>query len=685
MKSVNDLPLRVRLIALSALLCLMALIPLGALINNRLSEWRFNQAEYAGLAPANAVLALTSHLQKHRGLSGPWLRGNNSTDAPRRQALSSMQGAFTEFEKSWQSAGFEGDALDQAKAVMKDFTALAADVESRKIEGPASFDRHTALVDRLQHVLFKVGAASNLLYDPVDYTYLLIISGYQESPRVTELAARMRGLGTAYLTNHDGLASDVQLAQDSHGRLLERIGHIEMHLQAAASAKPELLDTLVKPAREKLEALKALSLQTRAILQGDTSAPMANLSPADYFKAASKPIDAQLKVTHQIADLLKAALAERQAEIKHSLIVQGITVAVLAGFSLWAVIGISRSITHPVSRMQALADSLAKGDLTVNCATQRRDELGDCMRALETARKSWVDMLSDIKDSIANVSSASSQIAAGSHELSDRTVGVASSLAETTNAIDALNQTVRHTADAADQANGLAKSAHTAARSGEQVMSQVVHNMDNISAASKRIADILSVIDGIAFQTNILALNAAVEAARAGEYGRGFAVVAGEVRTLAQRSAQAAKEIKTLIDDSLDKVEAGTTLVHQAGASMQAIMRSNDQVTGIVSEITAATREQSQGFAQVSGAIDNIDEMTTHNAQLVRESNAAADALKGLADHLAHKVSIFRFDSSSVQVQVQGQVQVRGQGQVWAPVHRPAALPAPSPEHEAWA
>jgi methyl-accepting chemotaxis protein len=275
------------------------------------------------------------------------------------------------------------------------------------------------------------------------------------------------------------------------------------------------------------------------------------------------------------------------------------------------------------------------------------------------------------------VSSASSQIAAGSLELSDRTVGVASSLAETTHAIGSLNQTVRHTADAADQANGLAQSAHTAARSGELVMSQVVNNMDNIAAASKRIADILSVIDGIAFQTNILALNAAVEAARAGESGRGFAVVAGEVRTLAQRSAQAAKEIKTLIDDSMVKVEAGTTLVHQAGTSMQAIMHSNDQVTGIVSEITAATREQSQGFAQVSTAIDNIDQMTTHNATLVQESNAAADALKTLADHLAQKVAIFRFEQTGAQVQRR-----------LAPKLRPAALPAPTvgsgPRQEVW-
>jgi methyl-accepting chemotaxis protein len=675
MNSFHNLPLRVRLIALSALLCLMALIPLGALIHNRLGEWRFNQAEYAGLAPANAVLALTSQMQKHRGLSGPWLRGNQSTDGARRQALSGMQAAFTDFEKHWQSAGFEGDALDQAKAVMKDFDVLSKEVQARKIEAPESFDRHTALVDRLQHVLFKVGAASNLLYDPVDYTYLLIIAGYQESPRVTELAARMRGLGTAYLTNHDGLASDVQLAQDSHGRLLERIGHIEMHLQAAASARSDLESTLVKPAREKLQALKSLSLTTRSILQGDTSAPMAHMSPTDYFKAASEPIDAQLKITHQIAELLKTALAERQADIKHSLIVQGITVAALASFSLWAVIGISRSITQPVSRMQALAESLAKGDLTVNCATDRRDELGGCMRALETARMSWVSMLTDIKDSIANVSSASSQIAAGSHELSDRTVGVASSLAQTTHAIGSLNQTVQHTADAADQANLLAKSAHAAARSGEQVMSQVVHNMDNISTASKRIADILSVIDGIAFQTNILALNAAVEAARAGETGRGFAVVAGEVRTLAQRSAQAAKEIKNLIDDSMGKVEAGTTLVHQAGTSMQAIMDSNDQVTGIVSEITAATREQSQGFAQVSGAIDNIDEMTTHNAQLVQESNAAADALKGLADHLAQKVAIFRFEASTEPATAPLRATPR-QGRV--------ALPAPSLKTEVW-
>jgi methyl-accepting chemotaxis protein len=517
-------------------------------------------------------------------------------------------------------------------------------VTQRQISPHESFSRHTQLIDRLHHMLFKVGATSNLLYDPVDFTYLLIISGYQESPRVTELAARMRGLGTGYLTTHEGLASDVRLASDTHGRLLERMGHLHMHIQAASDRREDIRTQLLATAGAKLKALQDMSLATRGLLEGDNASAYANMSPADYFKTVSQPIDAQADMTRQIGRYLRQALEERMAGIQHQLALQGVAVLTLTLISMSLMVKISRSITRPVAQMQALAVSLAKGDLTVSCATARRDELGACMSALDVARTNWVGMLSELKDTISNVSSASTQISAGSHELSDRTVNVTGSIESTTQAIGSLNQTVRQTAEAAHRANQLAQSAHGAARQGEQVMAQVVHNMDDISTSSKRIADILSVIDGIAFQTNILALNAAVEAARAGESGRGFAVVAAEVRSLAQRSATAAKEIKTLIDDSLSKVEAGTTLVHQAGTSMQAIMQSNDQVTGIVDEISAATREQSQGFALVSQAVAEIEQMTHQNAHLVRESNTASGALHAQAEHLTDKVAVFKFE-----------------------------------------
>ncbi len=645
MNALNHLSLRQRLVGLSALLGVMVLIPLAALVNARIAEWRFNEAEMSGLAPADALIDMTAQLQRHRGLSAPWLLGNAPSDAPRQAVQVKLHESYVAFERAWTAAHLDGKALDQARGVMTEFDALASRVDARGLDNAESFDKHTALIDRLQQSLFKVMAASQLLYDPVDYTYLLIIAGYQESPRITELAARMRGLGTAFLTNHEGLASDVKLAGDTHGRLLERIGHLQTHWNQVAESRPDLNAEMIQPALLKAAMLSKLSLDTRGMLEGDNQSPVANMSPKEYFKHASKPIDEQIDTTHQIGSFLKQSLRERQSDVERALTMQAVVAAVLACLCLWAMVSISRSITVPVNRMKALAESLGRGDLTISCATERSDEIGSCMRALETARLTWVDMLADLRDMVDDVSAASDQISAGSDELNERTLGVATALKDTTSAIGSLDHTVRRTAESADQAHRLARSAQDAAGQGELVMGQVVSNMDNIASSSRRIGDILSVIDGIAFQTNILALNAAVEAARAGESGRGFAVVAAEVRSLAQRSATAAKEIKDLIEDSTGKVEAGTTLVQAAGRSMQAIMDSNAQVSTIVGTITAATQQQTQGFAQVSLAMAEVDGMTSHNRQLVEQSSTAAQSLQTQAERLTQKMNSFRFEA----------------------------------------
>jgi len=308
----------------------------------------------------------------------------------------------------------------------------------------------------------------------------------------------------------------------------------------------------------------------------------------------------------------------------------------------------ARSIVRPLHQARGLAQAIAAGDLTQNVDVHGRDEPADLMRSLQQMQQALRSLVGQLRDASANIGNASSEVAAGNQDLSQRTEEAASSLQQTASSMAQLTGTVKQSAEAASQANQLASSASSVATRGGEVVTQVVSTMEEINTASKKIADIISVIDGIAFQTNILALNAAVEAARAGEQGRGFAVVAGEVRSLAQRSAEAAKEIKTLIGNSVDRVEVGARLVAEAGQTMTEIVSSVQRVTDIMGEITASAAEQSMGIGQVNQAVNQLDQMTQQNAALVEESAAAAESLREQAQRLNSVVATFRVAGSDV-------------------------------------
>jgi methyl-accepting chemotaxis protein len=301
-----------------------------------------------------------------------------------------------------------------------------------------------------------------------------------------------------------------------------------------------------------------------------------------------------------------------------------------------------RSITQPLSQAVQVARAVASGDLTSRIEVNSKDETGQLMQALKDMNDSLVGIVGNVRSGTDTIATASSQIAAGNHDLSSRTEQQASSLEETAASMEELTSTVKQNADNARQANQLAVSASSVAVKGGSVVAEVVGTMGAINASSRKIVDIIGVIDGIAFQTNILALNAAVEAARAGEQGRGFAVVAAEVRNLAQRSAAAAKEIKTLIGDSVDKVEEGSKQVAEAGKTMDEIVDSVKRVTDIMAEITAASQEQTSGIEQINQAITQMDQVTQQNAALVEEAAAAASSLQEQASGLSQVVSVFK-------------------------------------------
>ena len=351
--------------------------------------------------------------------------------------------------------------------------------------------------------------------------------------------------------------------------------------------------------------------------------------------AAKELIGFQKTLTGQAADDAAGAYTQSRL-LTWSL---GAFALVFAGVVAWAITG---SIVKPVRRALEVANTVAAGDLTSTIDVDTRDETGQLLAALKAMNESLARTVGMVRAGTETIATAANEVAAGSQDLSSRTEQQASALEETASSMEEMTSTVRQSADHARQANELAHNASSIARQGGAVIGQVVTTMDEIRSSADKIGEITSVIDGIAFQTNILALNAAVEAARAGEQGRGFAVVATEVRNLAQRSAHAAKEIKELIGNSSAKVQDGSALVAQAGSTMADIVASVEKVTGIMGEISTAATEQTAGIEQISQAIGQMDAVTQQNAALVEESAAASETMREQAANLAASVAVFR-------------------------------------------
>jgi methyl-accepting chemotaxis protein len=362
-------------------------------------------------------------------------------------------------------------------------------------------------------------------------------------------------------------------------------------------------------------------------------------SRIQYLAALKNFVDKQ-------AALLDASAAEIQQQYRSGralLIMLGLAAIVMGVFAAW---WITRTITQPINEALKVAETVSSGDLTSDIQVNSNDETGQLMHALKTMNTNLVNIVGQVRNGTDLIATASTEIAAGNQDLSSRTEEQASSLEETASSMEELTSTVRFNAENARQANALAINASEIASRGGSVVGEVVSTMGSINDSSRKIVDIISVIDGIAFQTNILALNAAVEAARAGEQGRGFAVVASEVRNLAQRSASAAKDIKGLIDDSVQKVQIGSELVDKAGQTMEEIVQSISRVTQIMTQISNASEEQSIGIAQVNDAITQMDQVTQQNAALVEEAAAAAESMQEQSAKLADVVSVFKLDTS---------------------------------------
>ncbi|APX74099.1 methyl-accepting chemotaxis protein [Achromobacter insolitus] len=479
-----------------------------------------------------------------------------------------------------------------------------------------------------------------------------VVSSYKDS---------MTGLGRAAAANYADIVKSVGqptlltqgLSSDAAG-LLER-AKASMN---KGQAEYEYYKSLARPA-EAAETLKEIDESYEALVRQGLTPLVAALEKADmpaYQKQVQTVQDAlEGRYARAIEgfDFWRASKtldAHEVAQVRYQFVLMAVgaggVIAALLVFATY--VFLRRRVLLPLKEAGHHFDRIAGGDLTARVDVRNTNEIGQLFAALKRMQESLTRTVASVRRGVDEINVGSHEIAAGNTDLSSRTEQQAASLEETAASMEQLASTVKQNADNARQANQLAASASDVAERGGSAVSEVVSTMQEISGSSRKISEIVSVIDGIAFQTNILALNAAVEAARAGEQGKGFAVVAGEVRSLAQRSAQAAKEIKGLIEDSVTKVGAGSEQVERAGATMQEIVASVKRVTDIMGEISAASEEQSSGIDQVNRAVSQMDEVTQQNAALVEEAAAAAGSLQEQAQRLAEAVAVFKINAGEV-------------------------------------
>jgi len=506
--------------------------------------------------------------------------------------------------------------------------------------------RMAQIQDRLDHVISVNNVVSRLVVDMRSNV----------SDRVTSLRI------LTLMTDAGDMEPEMNRIKELAGKYAEAQNKLSAQFTIEANADEKALLATIK----EQEAIAMPAIAKASELWLANKAEEATKVLIKEIRPAQKKWMAALDQLASVEDKLNAQVqvdaASGFSSARSFMIIMGL---LAVGISVVAAIVITRGLLKQLGGepdyTASIAGSIANGDLSISIDTNGNDK-DSLLSEMKEMRDSLVDIVGQVRSGTETIGTASREIAAGNIDLSSRTEMQASSLEKTASAMEELTSTVKQNADNAREANQLASAASDVAIKGGKVVSEVVNTMSSIDASAKKIVDIIGVIDGIAFQTNILALNAAVEAARAGEQGRGFAVVASEVRNLAQRSAGAAKEIKMLIDDSVEKVGAGTKLVGQAGVTMDEVVASVRRVTDIMSEIANASQEQSAGIEQVNVSIIEMDSMTQQNAALVEEAAAAAQSLQDQAAELSRVVSIFKL--------------VEGEERVTAPVYQPAAKAA---------
>ncbi|MGO4382111.1 methyl-accepting chemotaxis protein [Pseudoduganella sp. RAF19] len=636
------LKLLYKFLVLAGLWIIVALVPVTLYMQETGKYMHSVEIERDGVSSVLMGLKVVQLTQQHRGLSSLLLGGVQAVREPCRAKRQEVDAAYSELEKL--VTGLHDSAISESFASAKrDWETLRDRVTSGRISVPESYAAHTALVPKLLKTSDLIGDAYGLSLDPDKDSYLLVQAMFYQLPYLAEEVGKMRAKGAGLLAKKEASEEDRQVLSAIIGLVDSRLDQTTTTFGKAAAANSHIESELGDAMREVAEAArKVSSLAQEQIVKPE----FLTYSGEQYVAISTSAIDRQFKLSGAAARELTELLDEKIRHFQKRRWIIVVSLAGLLAVTGWISLLISKSVTTPLANAVIVAERIAEGKLIGNFDVSHPNEVGQLLRALDAMSNSLRGIVSDVSVSIDSINAASGDIASGNADVSARIEAQASSLEETASAMDELTSTVKQNADNAGRANELVQSASGVAARGGEVVSRVIRTMAEINDSSRRIVEIIAVIDGIAFQTNILALNAAVEAARAGEQGRGFAVVAAEVRNLAQRSASAAKEIKDLITLSVERVESGNKLASQAGTAMQDIVKSVEGITNIMAEIAMASREQGMGIEQVNLAVSQMDDTTQQNAALVEQTASASESLKEQAQLLVKAISIFQIEAN---------------------------------------
>ena len=645
MAVLSQLRLAHKFLVLGVVAVLVAAIPAHMFFRDQWAQLQTAQQEARASDMVIALDRLVQFAQVHRGLSAAALAGNQTLGARRLSIGEQVRQWVAVLDQSIGRASVSDGLRTQWLELKQHWVDVEEHVSKANISAAESTRLHTQIIRGLLILNEHILAESGLSLDPDTDAYFLIETALVDVPELAENLGVLRVLGTGFLTQSMLPPEGRAVLQVMASRTAQVKEGLLRNLRRAAEANPEIQTLMHASADASLAAVdNALVLLDKELIS--TSA-VTYPAPA-YFDSFTQTIDGLYTFNGAAMREMSSILDARVQRLKTSMAI--VSAELLLGLGLAFVVSLlfMRSITHPLLEAVTVAKTVASGNLTVDIPVTGSNELSQLMRALASMREQLASLVVNVRSSAYSVATASAEISMGNTDLSVRTESQASILAQTVSAMDDLGDTIHHNASAAMTAHQLAADASHVAQLGGSVVEQVVDTMSGITTSSRKISSIISVIDGIAFQTNILALNAAVEAARAGEQGRGFAVVATEVRSLASRSADAAKEIASLIKVSVARVEQGELLVAKAGETMAAVVASTQKVAALIGEISASSERQSAGMSHIGQAVGRIDTVTQQNAALVEQMAAAASSLKKQADELVGAISVFRVPGALV-------------------------------------